>query len=240
MCYTRHCGLKMSHLFPWTLAMKLCIPPSFILWISAVAFKGLFLTSVKLGGSEPEFRSEGKWPKWKGVGADFMWWGGRAGLARPKMWVGKSGLNDQGITPVSAALKLALVMNLEIKLFIPTYKTSGDRELERVQRTAFVLPLLMNILISYEGFYLILWAVSYIMWKVLHYMCFCSQSCGWESRKSDLSVSCGEPWFCGVVGQRQALHTPQSCMWDQRGLFFRAFSHRESRTPSPNSSLVWL
>lgn len=41
-------------------------------------------------------------------------------------------------------------MNPEIELFIPTYKTGGDKELERVERTAFVLPQLMNILVSYD------------------------------------------------------------------------------------------
>lgn len=45
-------------------------------------------------------------------------------------------------------------MNLEIELFIPVYKTSGDRELEREERTAFVLSQLVNILIRYEEFLL--------------------------------------------------------------------------------------
>jgi len=42
---------------------------------SAVVSKGLFLAqaiSVKLGSSELQLRSESKWPKWKGVGAELM------------------------------------------------------------------------------------------------------------------------------------------------------------------------
>lgn len=58
------------------------------------------------------------------------------------------------IIPVSVVQKFALVMNLEIELFIPIYKTSGDRELEREERTAFVLPQLVNILRKYEEFLL--------------------------------------------------------------------------------------
>lgn len=88
---------------------------------------------------------------------------------------------------VSAVLKFALVMNLEMELFIPTHKTSGDRGLERMERISFVLPQLTNILISYEEFLLDFECVSYIMWKVLRYLCFCSQSSSWENRKSDLS-----------------------------------------------------
>lgn len=64
---------------------------------------------------------------------------------------------------VSAVLKFALVMNLEMELFIPTHKTSGDRGIERMERTAFLLPQLMNILIRYEEFLLDFEGVSYIM-----------------------------------------------------------------------------
>lgn len=59
---------KISHLFPWTLAMKLWIPPSFILLISAVAFKGLFLTwttSAKLGESELSSEKRLNGQNWK-------------------------------------------------------------------------------------------------------------------------------------------------------------------------------
>lgn len=68
---------------------------------------------------------------------------------------------DEVIISISVVQKFALIMNLEIEFFIPT---SGDRELGREERTAFVLPWLMNILIRCEEFLLDFGGC------VLHYM----------------------------------------------------------------------
>lgn len=78
-CYTRHCGLKNFSPFSLNTCHVTVHSPLFYFFFNfnfCCGFKGFFLTwttSVKLGGSELEFRSESKWPKWKAVGADFMW-----------------------------------------------------------------------------------------------------------------------------------------------------------------------